>query len=129
MLCRSERSNWPPRPRRAQRVQQPVFCRGHGNGVEPFWSTLKRARKDTFHKVSRKHLQRYGSKFAEKYNHCDAGTGSEIPMRPPFEGSMRARPWTMRGVDFSLQPSAMAASIAIPIRSAAASTSRSPTWA
>ena len=31
----------------------------HTNGVESFWSMLKRAHKGTFHKISPKHLDRY----------------------------------------------------------------------
>ena len=31
----------------------------HTNGIESFWSMLKRAHKGTFHKISPKHLNRY----------------------------------------------------------------------
>ena len=31
----------------------------HTNGIESFWATLKRAHKGVYHKMSRKHLQRY----------------------------------------------------------------------
>ena len=46
------------------------YVRGdvHVNGVESFWSMLKRAHKGTFHKISPKHLQRYVSEFAGKHN-------------------------------------------------------------
>ena len=30
----------------------------HTNGIEPFWSILKRARKGTYHSLSPKHLDR-----------------------------------------------------------------------
>lgn len=40
----------------------------HTNGVESFWSTLKRAHKGTFHQMSPKHLGRYVNEFAEKHN-------------------------------------------------------------
>ena len=40
----------------------------HTNGIESFWSMLKRAHKGTFHKMSPKHLQRYVSQFAGKHN-------------------------------------------------------------
>ena len=46
----------------------------HANGVESFWSMLKRAHKGTFHKISPKHLQRYASEFAGKHNIRDSGT-------------------------------------------------------
>ena len=40
----------------------------HTNGVESFWSMLKRAHKGTFHRLSDKHLQRYVSEFAGRHN-------------------------------------------------------------
>ena len=40
----------------------------HTNGIESFWSMLKRAHKGTFHKMSPKHLQRYVSEFAGRHN-------------------------------------------------------------
>ena len=52
------------------------YVRGmaHTNGMESFWSMLKRAHGGTFHKMSPKHLQRYVSEFASKHNHRDSGT-------------------------------------------------------
>ena len=46
------------------------YVRGqvHTNGVESFWSMLKRAHKGTFHKISSQHLQRYVSEFAGRHN-------------------------------------------------------------
>ena len=46
------------------------YVRGqvHTNGVESFWSMLKRAHKGTFHRLSPKHLQRYINEFAAKHN-------------------------------------------------------------
>ena len=46
----------------------------HTNGIESFWSMLKRAHKGTFHKISPKHLDRYVSEFAGKHNHRDSDT-------------------------------------------------------
>ena len=46
----------------------------HTNGVESFWSMLKRAHKGTFHKLSRKHLQRYVNEFAGRQNIRDMDT-------------------------------------------------------
>ena len=40
----------------------------HTNGVESFWSMLKRAHKGVYHKLSPKHLQRYVSEFAGRHN-------------------------------------------------------------
>ena len=40
----------------------------HTNGMESFWSMLKRAHMGTFHKLSPKHLNRYVQEFAGKHN-------------------------------------------------------------
>ena len=40
----------------------------HTQGIESFWSMLKRAHKGTFHKISPKHLQRYVNEFAGRHN-------------------------------------------------------------
>ena len=46
------------------------YVRGlaHTNGVESFWSMLKRAHKGVYHQLSAKHLQRYVSEFAGRQN-------------------------------------------------------------
>ena len=46
------------------------YVRGqaHVNGVESFWSLLKRGYHGTFHHFSRKHLARYVAEFAARYN-------------------------------------------------------------
>ena len=53
---------------------QYVRGQAHTNGMESFWSMLKRAHDGTFHKISPKHLQRYVSEFAGKHNHRNSGT-------------------------------------------------------
>ena len=40
----------------------------HTNGIESFWSMLKRSHKGTFHKMSPKHLQRYVCEFTGRHN-------------------------------------------------------------
>ena len=40
----------------------------HMNGIESFWSMLKRGHKGTFHKISKKHLHRYMAEFAGRHN-------------------------------------------------------------
>ena len=50
----------------------------HTNGIESFWSMLKRAHKGTFHKISPKHLQRYVSEFAGKHNVRDSDTIAQM---------------------------------------------------
>ena len=46
------------------------YVRGmaHTNGVESFWSILKRAHKGIFHKMSPKHLDRYVTEFEGRHN-------------------------------------------------------------
>ena len=40
----------------------------HTNGVESFWSMLKRGLMGTYHQVSAKHLQRYVDEFSGRHN-------------------------------------------------------------
>ena len=40
----------------------------HTNGIESFWSLLKRAHKGTFHQISPEHLNRYVQEFAGRHN-------------------------------------------------------------
>ncbi len=55
-------------------VSQYVDGMAHTNGIESFWSMLKRAHKGTFHKMSPKHLQRYVNEFEGKHNIRDSDT-------------------------------------------------------
>ena len=58
------------------------YVRGmaHTNGIESFWSMLKRAHKGTFHKISPKHLNRYVQEFAGKHNLRDADTLNQMDL-------------------------------------------------
>ena len=49
-------------------VAEYVRGQAHTNGVESFWSMLKRAHMGTFHKLSPKHLDRYVREFAGRHN-------------------------------------------------------------
>ena len=40
----------------------------HINGMESFWSMLKRGYIGTYHRLSEKHLQRYADEFAGRHN-------------------------------------------------------------
>ena len=60
-------------PRKHEAVKHSVgeYVRGmaHTNGMESFWSMLKRAHMGTFHKLSPKHLERYVQEFAGEAQH------------------------------------------------------------
>lgn len=49
-------------------VGQYVSGQIHTNGMESFWSMLKRAHKGIYHKISPKHLQRYVDEFVGRHN-------------------------------------------------------------
>ena len=51
-----------------------VNDQAHTNGIESFWSMLKRAHKGTFHKISPKHLDRYVQEFAGRHNVRESDT-------------------------------------------------------
>ena len=50
----------------------------HTNGMESFWSMLKRGYNGTFHKFSEKHLDRYVSEFAGRHNVREADTSEQM---------------------------------------------------
>ncbi len=50
----------------------------HINGIESFWSMLKRAHKGTYHKMSGKHLGRYVGEFAGRHNICELDTADQM---------------------------------------------------
>ena len=56
------------------------YVRGmaHTNGVESFWSMLKRAHKGVYHKMSAKHLQRYVAEFAGRHNIRELDTMAQM---------------------------------------------------
>jgi transposase-like protein len=59
-------------------VGEYVRGKAHTNGVESFWSMLKRAHTGTFHKLSPKHLNRYVQEFAGKHNLREFGTLTQM---------------------------------------------------
>ena len=63
-----------PNSIKAEALLRIVNGMAHTNGIESFWSMLKRAHKGTFHKISPKHLDRYVQEFAGKHNIRDSGT-------------------------------------------------------
>ena len=59
-------------------VGEYVRGQAHTNGVESFWSMLKRAHTGVFHKISPKHLDRYVQEFAGKHNLRRLGTLTQM---------------------------------------------------
>ena len=56
------------------------YVRGaaHTNGMESFWSMLKRGYTGTFHKMSPKHLDRYIAEFSDRHNAREADTADQM---------------------------------------------------
>lgn len=50
----------------------------HTNGMESFWSMLKRAHSGVYHKISAKHLQRYVNEFSGRHNIRQANTADQM---------------------------------------------------
>ena len=55
-------------------VSEYVNGMAHTNGIESFWSLLKRGYHGTYHHMSEKHLGRYVGEFAGRHNDCSADT-------------------------------------------------------
>ena len=58
------------------------YVRGqaHTNGMESFWSMLKRGYQGTYHKMSPQHLDRYVNEFAGRHNAREADTPDQMAM-------------------------------------------------
>ena len=50
------------------------------NSIENFWSILKRGYHGVYHKMSRKHLHRYATEFAERHNIRDLDTIEQMKL-------------------------------------------------
>ena len=55
-----------------------VRGRAHTNGIESFWSMLKRGYVGTYHQMSRKHLGRYVAEFTGRHNDRPADTVEQV---------------------------------------------------
>ena len=62
----------------AHSVGEYVRGQAHTNGIESFWSMLKRGYMGTYHRMSPKHLQRYVSEFAARHNVRDMDTADQM---------------------------------------------------
>ena len=52
----------------------------HTNGMESFWSMLKRGHQGVYHKMSPQHLDRYVNEFAGRHNARDEDTPDQMAM-------------------------------------------------
>jgi len=59
-------------------INQYVDGKVHTNGIESFWSMLKRGHKGVYHKMSNKHLGRYVDEFVERHNMRDKDTMDQM---------------------------------------------------
>ncbi len=82
-----------------------VRDQAHTNGIESFWSILKRAHNGVFHKISPKHLHRYVAEFAVRHNVRDCDT---IAQMVALAGGMAGKRLTYKALiaDNGLAPSA-----------------------
>ena len=55
-------------------VGEYVRDQAHTNGIESFWSMLKRGYHGTYHHMSAKHLDRYVGEFSGRHNNRKADT-------------------------------------------------------
>ena len=59
-------------------ISEYVRDQAHTNGIESFWSMLKRGYQGTYHKMSPKHLDRYVGEFAGRHNDREADTVDQM---------------------------------------------------
>lgn len=61
-------------------VGEYVNGQAHTNGIESFWSMLKRGYYGTYHQMSVKHLHRYVTEFAGRHNLRDLDTDEQMTL-------------------------------------------------
>ncbi len=72
-------------------VKEYVRGRVHTNGIESFWSTLKRAHKGTFHRLSPKHMHRCVDEFVTRHNIRDMDTLAQMALIASKMGKSKLR--------------------------------------
>ena len=72
-------------------VSEYVRDQAHTNGVESFWSLLKRGYVGIYHKMSPKHLDRYVAEFQRRHNIRDADTIEQMECLVEGMGRKRLR--------------------------------------
>ena len=70
-----------------------AYVRGpvHTDGVESFWSLLKRAQVGTFHELSEEHLHRKVVEFCDRHNLRDQATMAQMAEIPSRMAGKRLR--------------------------------------
>ena len=71
-------------------VGEYVRGQAHTNGIESFWTMMKRGYNGTYHKLSPKHLDRYVDEFCGRHNmrwQDTADQMAEVARRMPASGS------------------------------------------
>ena len=63
----------------------------HTNGIESFWSMLKRGYHGTYHKMSPEHLDRYVNEFAGRHNQRDEDTLDQMTLMVRSTSGKRLR--------------------------------------
>ncbi len=71
-----------PRPHEtvAHSTGEYVNGQAHTNGLESFWSLMKRGYHGTYHKMSPKHLGRYVDEFRGRHNHRPLDTIEQMSL-------------------------------------------------
>ncbi|MCY4619659.1 MAG: IS1595 family transposase [Chloroflexi bacterium] len=82
LVYTDEHKGYLPLPRRrevvAHSVGEYVNGQAHTNGIESFWSMLKRGYVGTYHHMSPQHLDRYVTEFAGRHNQRPADTIDQL---------------------------------------------------
>ena len=72
-------------------ISEYVNGMAHTNGIESFWSLLKRGYHGTYHHMSEKHLDRYVGEFAGRHNDRSTDTIDQMAAMVRSMGGKRLR--------------------------------------